>query len=98
MANNTPHFVMVACEENFQPFWSDAKEKAHFQTCPALKYILSHPSNGDPRMSVRLTEALGQDSQCLFYPGNVRVVQFFDRGAKLGAKKDGEVSHALTSR
>jgi hypothetical protein len=40
MANDAPHVVMVAHEENLQDPRLGAEEESHFQARPAFKYIL----------------------------------------------------------
>ena len=89
-ANEPPHFVMIAHEENFQRLRIDAKQEAYLQPSPAFKYILPQPADRDSGMQARLAKALGQDSQCLFRPCHIRVAQVLKRGAKAGAEQDGK--------
>jgi hypothetical protein len=84
---------MIAHEKDFQCLRVGAEEKADFQTRTAFKYILSQSPDGDSRMEVRLAEAVGQNSQCLFRPAHVCVAQFLEFGQKARAEQNGRFSH-----
>ena len=98
MANEAPHLVVVSNKENFQRPRFGVEQQAELQACPAFKYILSQPPDGDSGMEMRLAETIGQDSQSLFHAGHIRVAQIFKRGEETRTEQDGGFSHASAFR
>jgi len=90
--------VVVADKENFEEVRVNAEHEAEFQAGAAFVDIFAQAADRYSRMEVGLAEAVGQNSEDLFGPRDIRVTQVFERLAKAWAEKDFQFSHALTFR
>jgi hypothetical protein len=87
---------MAAHEKDFQRLRVGAKEKANFQARPAFENVPPQPPDGDSRMEMRPSEAVGQNAQRFFHPAHIRVVQLLEGGQKPQAEQDTWPSHVST--
>lgn len=92
--NDAAHFIVVAGKEKFQGSRVVPKQQAHLQPGAALENIFPQPPDGNPAVSVRMAETIGNCLKRRFNAREIRIAQTFERGLKARGQDNGGSSHA----
>jgi len=80
--NDAAHFIVVAGKEKFQGSRVVPKPQAHLQPGAALENVFPQLSDGNPAVSVRMAETIGDRLKRRFNAREIRIAQTFERGLK----------------
>ena len=92
--NDAAHFIVVAGKEKFQGSRVVPKQQAHLQPGAALENIFPQSPDGNPAVSVRMAETIGNRLKRRFNAREIRLAQTFERGLKARGQDNGGFSHA----
>lgn len=85
---------MASGKEKFQSPRVVPEQQAHLQPGAALKNIFPQAPDGNPAVSVRMAETIGNRLKHRFNTREIRLAQTFERGLKARGQKNGGFSHA----
>lgn len=85
---------MVADKEKLQGSRVVPKQEAHLQPGAAFENIFSQPADGNPAVSVRMAETIGNRLKRRFDTREIRLAQTFERGLKARGQDNGGFRHA----
>ena len=90
-ADEFPHLVMVAEEENLQGLPAGAEKQPHLQSRAAFKHILSQPPDGNSRVEMWLAETIRERAQHFLDARRVRAAETIQRGEETRTEQDGGI-------